>query len=320
VSDYLASLPSDTEDPFANLEQERSDDIIIRSAREIDDLKLDEHDCLLGDRLLSKSGKLVIAGPPGIGKTRWGLQLAAASITGADCCGIETHAEGLRWLVLQTENSNRRLQFDLRNLAKRYGDGFLDHLFIHTIEGDGILSLVHSGSAIERVIDQFRPQFVMCDPTRDFVIGDPNSDRDMTETVFTLGRLCRSGDPMRAIVLIHHALTGKAGISKAAGWERIGYARNSKVLASWARAQINVAPENEDNNDRLVFVCGKNNDGKEFQLKRRALRPWITAAMSILTIMASPRRLRSSFRVLLNASRVNKTASRGSSVICKAKV
>ena len=44
------------------------------------------------------------------------------------------------------------------------------------------------------------------------------------------------------------------------------------------------------------------------QLRPRALRPWITAATSILEITASSQRLCSCFRVLLNASCVNRTA------------
>ena len=55
------------------------------------------------------------------------------------------------------------------------------------------------------------------------------------------------------------------------------------------------------------------------QLRPRALRPWITAATSILKITASSQRLCSCFRVLLNASCVNRTAPRGSSVIRKTK-
>jgi hypothetical protein len=237
--------------------------LCVRSAGEIMDLKLDPNDCLLGDRLLTKSGKLVIAGQAGIGKSRLLLQLAAASSTGRDWCGIETHARKLRWLILQTENSNRRLQFDLRALTHQFGSEFLEHVFIRTIEGEELLSLSNS-SAVEAVIRKFQPDIIAWDPLRDFGIGNLDSDEGMTATVLTLGRICRRGNPNRAIVILHHALTGKAGAAKSTGWERSGFARNSKVLLSWARAQINVAPGNSDNNDALVMTCGKNNDGKEF--------------------------------------------------------
>jgi len=86
----------------------------------------------------------------------------------------------------------------------------------------------------------------------------------MIATVLALGRLCRISNPKRAIIVVHHALTGKAGASKATGWERSGFARNSKALLGWTRAQINVAPALPDDNSQLVIACGKNNDGKEF--------------------------------------------------------
>jgi hypothetical protein len=49
------------------------------------------------------------------------------------------------------------------------------------------------------------------------------------------------------------------------GHDRASFARNSKALLAWTRAQINVAPVEGDNNDRLVIACGKTNDGREFE-------------------------------------------------------
>jgi hypothetical protein len=240
----------------------------VRSGAEILELKLDEHDCLFGDRLLSKGGKLVIAGGAGIGKSRLLLQFAAASITGRDFLGIETHAKNPRWLILQTENSNRRLQYDLNALKREFGESFLESLFIHTVESDldGFVALDDESAVrrIEAVIRKVQPDIIGVDPLRDFGIGDLNTDADMTATVTALGRICRSGNPLRAIVAVHHALTGRAGALKATGYERSGFARNSKALLGWTRAQINVAPGSPDNNDTLVIACGKNNDGKEF--------------------------------------------------------
>jgi hypothetical protein len=245
-----------------------SQDFSIRSATEILELKLDEYDCLFGDRLLAKGGKLVIAGAAGIGKSRLLLQLAVATITGRDLCGIETHAKGLRWLILQTENSNRRLQFELRALTHEFGKDFLDSLFIHTIEtdADGFVALDNPSAVrrMEAAIHKYQPGIVGVDPLRDFRIGNLDTDADMTSTCEALGHIVRAGNSQRAVVAVHHALTGKAGASKATGYERSGFARNSKALLSWARAQINIAPGNPDDNDLLVIACGKNNDGKEF--------------------------------------------------------
>jgi hypothetical protein len=244
-------------------------DFTIKTGREVFSMTLDEHDCLLGDRLLSKGGKLVIAGAAGIGKSRLLLQLAAASITGRDWCGIETHAKKLRWLILQTENSNRRLQFELRALAKEYGEEFLDYFHIHTLESDkdGFVSL-ESEEVCRKIATAIRitqPDIVGNDPLRDFAIGNLDKDADMTATCTALRELCQHGNHERAIVAVHHAGTGKAGALRATGYERAGFARNSKALLGWARAQINIAPGSPDNNDLLVMASAKNNDGKEFE-------------------------------------------------------
>lgn len=238
----------------------------VRSAAEILTLKLDPHDCLFGDRLLTKGGRLLIAGPPSIGKSRLLLELAVAAILGEKWLGVPTHARGLPWLILQTENSNRRLQTDLKILVKQYGDGFVKNLFIHTMDTDmdAVVGLESNRDKIAQAIQMYQPEIVAIDPLRDFAIGDLNSDADMTATCAALGQVVRQGNAQRALIIVHHALTGRAGVIKAIGWDRAGFARNSKVLAGWVRGQINIAPGSPDDNDTLVIGCGKVADGKPF--------------------------------------------------------
>ncbi len=246
--------------------------LTIRSASEIISMKLDEYDCLMGDRLLAKGQPLVIAGQGSIGKSRLLLQLAAACITGRNWGCFETHARDTRWLILQTENSNRRLQKDLLSLKAWCGSDWPqveDNLLIHTLEADqdGILTL--SSPRVTRdlhaVIQQTQPDIIGIDPLKDVMIGDPNNDADMQMTASAISALCKNGNRERAIVVLHHALTGRAGAAKALGYERSGFGRNSKVLQSWTRAQINIAPGSSENNESLVLTCGKNSNGQEFE-------------------------------------------------------
>jgi hypothetical protein len=245
-----------------------ADGLTVLTPDEILALPIDEHSCLLGDRLLAKGQSLVVAGQAGIGKTRLSLQLIVACNTGRDFCGIETHARGLRWLVLQTENGLPRLQRDLSALRKWAGNFDQDKLHIQVIQKDSDAFLCLGDPAavaqIEATIRRVQPDVIIADPLRDFGIGDLNSDADMIATLRELSRIVRRGNPDRAIVLLHHALTGKAGAAKAFGLERGGFARNSKALIGWARAQINVIPGAEDDNSQLVLTCGKNSNGKEF--------------------------------------------------------
>ena len=229
----------------------------------------DEHSCILGDRLLAKGQSLVNAGQPGIGKTLLALQLAAASNVGRDWCGLVTHGRGLRWLVLQTENGLARVQHDLDMLKKWAGPEFDQSLlYVQVVrnDNDGFLCLDDSATVarISNTIQSVQPDVIIADPLRDFGIGNLDSDADMIATLRELSRLVRLGNPDRALVILHHALTGRAGAAKAFGLERAGFARNSKALLGWARAQINIIPGQEDSNETLVLTCGKNSNGKEF--------------------------------------------------------
>jgi AAA domain-containing protein/CHC2-type zinc finger protein len=229
----------------------------------------DEHSCILGDRLLAKGQSLVNAGQPGIGKTLLALQLAAASNVGRDWCGLVTHGRGLRWLVLQTENGLARVQHDLDMLKKWAGPEFDQSLlYVQVVrnDNDGFLCLDDSATVarISNTIQSVQPDVIIADPLRDFGIGNLDSDADMIATLRELCRLVRLGNPDRALVILHHALTGRAGVAKAFGLERAGFARNSKALLGWTRGQINVIPGQEDSNEILVLTCGKNSNGKEF--------------------------------------------------------
>ena len=92
--------------------------LTFRSPDELLAMEFDDGDRILGDRLLSRGGSLVIAGPGSIGKSRLLLQLGVACRAGLPFVGFETRAQDLTWLILQAENSNRRLQSDFAALRE----------------------------------------------------------------------------------------------------------------------------------------------------------------------------------------------------------
>ena len=106
---------------------------------------------------------------------------------------------------------------------------------------------------------------VVFDPLRDFGIDDLNADAHMTETLREISRVTRRGNARRVPLVIHHALTGKAGIQKVMGFDRSSFGRNSKVLFMWTRAQINVAPVRPDDNSTLIIASGKCSNFTEFE-------------------------------------------------------
>ncbi|HEY5043694.1 MAG TPA: AAA family ATPase [Verrucomicrobiae bacterium] len=273
MSALLESAEIDTvpEFPGADASETKQRILTLRSPDELLAMQFDDSDVILGDRLLAKGQPLVIAAQGGTGKSRLALQIVASIVTGRKCLAFDTGGSEMRWLILQTENSNRRLQQDLARIKTWLGDDwprFAEQVVFHTLENDddGFVSLDAPDNqlAIQRAIETATPGGILVDPLNDFAAGDLNKDADMKATLQTLSRLCRRGNPQRAIIVLHHSLTGKAGAVRATGYDRASFARNSKTLHAWTRGQINLAPVDADNNDRLIVACGKCSNGKEF--------------------------------------------------------
>lgn len=141
-------------------------------------------------------------------------------ITGRPFLSMATRAPGLRWLFIQTENNNRRLQFDLRNLVLHLGFSaeerklVNERLFIHTLETDEdtLLNIVdpQKYERIHALIQEVNPDFVPWDPLNSLTDGDLNSDMDMRAVVTAISRVTRVGNPNRVPFVLHHSLTGKA--------------------------------------------------------------------------------------------------------------
>jgi hypothetical protein len=246
--------------------------LTLRKPDEILAMMFDDSDIYLAERLLADGQPLVIAAQGGAGKSRLALQLVAAIVCGRDFIGFKTGKPKSRWLFLQTENTNRRLKFDLENVRRWLGDDwqkFNDQVVIHTLENDtdGFVNLdsLENQAAITAAIEDAKPDGIVVDPLNEFSIGDLNKDVDMRATLQALSRICKKGNPLRAIVTLHHALTGRGGAVKVTGHDRASFARNSKVMHAWTRGQINIAPIDPDNNERLIVACGKCSNGKEFE-------------------------------------------------------
>lgn len=246
--------------------------LTVRSPDEILALPTDASENLLGERLLTKGGRLVLAGASGVGKSRLALQLAASVIAGRPFLGLPTFGRGTRWLILQAENDNVRLKADLGALRALLGtdwDFVASLLRIHTLENerDTMLALDDEATAtsVRRLLDLEHPDVVVWDSLYNFGTGDLNKDQDMRASLSKVHQVSQHRNPLRGIVLLHHATTGKGGMVKVAGLDRASFGRNSKVLHAWARAQINVAPLKGDDNDLLAIACGKASNGREFQ-------------------------------------------------------
>ncbi len=265
-------LPGNDDAPSEAEAAQTASGFTIRTPDEILAMVFTDDDIILGDRMMAEGQSCVIAAAGGMGKSRIVLQLIACIVTGRKFLNFDTGRPDSKWLVLQTENSNRRLHEDLQRLKSWLGDDwhkFAAQVKLHTVETDtdGFMNLdsPEAVANIEAAIQQHAPDIIVIDPLNDCAIGDPSKDADMKATVQAVSRICRRGNPKRAILVLHHAITGKSGAAKATGFDRASFGRNSKALLAWTRSQFNIAPVDPDSNERLIIACGKCNNGREFQ-------------------------------------------------------
>lgn len=244
----------------------------IRSPDELDAMTFPEDHLILGPHLLYKGQNACLVGPGGCGKSRLVLQEATTIIASRKFIGFTTHAPNIRWLVLQAENDNRRLQHDIRKLKRWYSEAewtkINKQLFIHTLETDedGFLTLedLRNRRAIAELIGDYKPDVVSWDALQCFAIGDLNKDRDMWDTLSVISQLTKTGNPLRVPYVLHHSLTGREGAARATGYDRASYGRGSKTLFAWTRLQINLSPDINPESGVVVVSAGKCSDAKEF--------------------------------------------------------
>jgi hypothetical protein len=245
----------------------------VRTPSQILAMQFPETDKYLPNGIFAKGQPLGMVGPAGVGKSRLLMQLAVCTITGLPFLGWPVKKQDIKWLIVQTENGNARLQGDLQSMCAWVGENSWQdverNLRLHTIETehDSFLNLDDNSNAIliDGAIYEHKPDIVAFDPLNAFSSGSLNTDGGMLQTCRRLHKLATMRNPDATIIILHHALAGKQGIRKAVGYDSGAYGRGSKAFAQWVRGQINIAPASETDNTKLVIGCGKNSNGPGFE-------------------------------------------------------
>jgi len=247
------------------------EEIVLLSPDEILAMQFDPADLYLPNGIFAKGQSFTILGPAGAGKSRLLLQMYACFITGRPFLGWPVQKQEMRWVVLQTENSNRRFHADLQRfkawLSEKEWKAVNANLRLQTMGVDHTfwnLSDDNNKTVVAQLLVRERPGVLVVDPLIAYKAGNLNTDDGMMKTCHTLSDLAKYGEDGCSVIVLHHTLSGKEGMRKAVGFDRASYGRGSKALNMWTRGQLNVAPASETDNTRLVISCGKNSNGPDF--------------------------------------------------------
>ncbi|HVM50969.1 MAG TPA: AAA family ATPase [Candidatus Acidoferrum sp.] len=228
---------------------------------------------LLLPAYVTKSELTTCIGQGGVGKSRlFGLWLPICQITGRQWCGLKTGGEPQKWLVLGDENSVARIKSDLEhilpNLTAEERAKVDELLLVQAVLGfeDADLNLgdVTTQARVALTVEKTAPGAIVADPLVNFAPGDISKPGEMKEAIRLLAGTIRRAAPAAALVLLHHARTGRQNILQGVGWDAANFASGGKTLFAAARCQINLMPASEEDETKLLLSCAKANNCEKF--------------------------------------------------------
>jgi replicative DNA helicase len=228
----------------------------LLTARDVLDADLGEAGTIIGDggegAILSREEKLMLAGPPGVGKTNMALRWAVALAGGAPVLGLPVEVPA-RVAYVNLENSSRVIQKRLRKITQGCDDDILERLYIVNLRG---LDLGTEGgvSTLEDIARRAQADLLFIDPLRNAHPWDENRSDDAAKLIAALDRVIASAGV--AMVLVHHVR--KPDPHKPKTVQTLDQVRGSTHLAASMESVLLV---NEDpQEDRLLadFVKTRN--------------------------------------------------------------
>ena len=249
-----------------------------RNFMEIVEMELPPRRYAWGGVEMSNGSTAEIIGPPGLGKSRFMLNVAFHQILQRPFPNKEYSAmnEPLTWLFLGTENSIYRWQSDARKMAvtltSEERELLRRHLILPTLEGENDAYMVLDDPAnVERCKATVRadnPDVLVFDPWGD-LCADELKDEVQRETVRSVREIARSGGRGNVpVFLLNHSRMGHA-VYMSARSDGGNYGRNSKAVYGQMRNVFNLRPAfqtPENFGDGIEIIDQKHNDRLSFAL------------------------------------------------------
>ncbi|HIA05829.1 MAG TPA: hypothetical protein EYN71_03815 [Flavobacteriales bacterium] len=211
---------------------------------------------LVGDCHIVRGNITVLSGAPGTGKSRAATYLAIAGAIKVDWFGLPVHSR-FKTAILQAENGRYRLKTELNHITDSSLDDFI------RISEPPPCGMAFGDMAFRDDLRDwmagFEPDLVVLDPWN-AITGD-DSQRDYREALNNVREAMPKGDIEPAILIVAHnrkpkndeRKTGRALLNEVAG---------SHVIGSAARCVFIMQAASDDEEDnRVVLNCAKNNDG-----------------------------------------------------------
>jgi hypothetical protein len=211
---------------------------------------------MVGDYHITPGGVVVLAGPPGVGKSRAGTALAVCGAGIYPWFGYSVHRQ-FKTLIIQNENGRVRLQREYSDLGPAIDDWVL-------VSAPPPKGLAFTDKAfrkqLRRVIDSFQPDIIILDPWNSVARDD--RAKDYLEAFQAIREVIPTGDHAPTIFVVAHTRKPRPD-ERANGRALLNLVVGSYVLGAVPRAVFVLQNATDDVTDeRVVMTCCKNNDGQ----------------------------------------------------------
>ena len=211
---------------------------------------------LVGNYHITRGGLSVLAGAPGVGKSRVATALAVCGSVAFPWFGY-TVSRKFKTLIIQSQNGRVRLKTEYDELGTAV-DQYIK------VSGPPRRGLAFNNAKFRdqlgKIIAEFGPDLIIIDPWNN--VAHDITQKDYDTALSHIRLVVPSGDDSPAVFIICHTRKPQAH-ERANGRALLNTVAGSYFLGAEARSVFVLLTATDSPNDnRLVMTCCKNNDGE----------------------------------------------------------